>query len=218
MNSIKVVSFDFWNTLATPNPKYATQRNSYLMNYGITQAHYTQTKKTLDNLASIYGVATNPKFCIAMLLSMVGDKDYSHIQLIKNELQYIFYQHQPTFDGYVKKSIDLLLKKNISWGVISNTNFISGNILSDIIYSTFGYSPKALVFSDILGESKPSKRIFREFEDKLRPIYNPYNILHIGDDLLCDFYGAGNAGFKSKLISTPEDIYGVVKNLNGGLL
>jgi FMN phosphatase YigB (HAD superfamily) len=52
-----------------------------------------------------------------------------------------------------------------------------------------------MVFSDEEGTRKPNARIFQIAAERLRT--KPWEIVHVGDNLKTDVWGAKNAGFKA---------------------
>jgi FMN phosphatase YigB (HAD superfamily) len=57
-----------------------------------------------------------------------------------------------------------------------------------------------MIFSDEAGLRKPDPRIFRKAANELQ--LESYKIVHIGDNLRSDVWGAKNAGFKTVYLST----------------
>jgi len=59
-----------------------------------------------------------------------------------------------------------------------------------------------LVFSDEIGFRKPDPKIFHFLARKLK--VDPCSVVHVGDNLKLDVWGAKNAGFKAILFSSEE--------------
>jgi len=57
-----------------------------------------------------------------------------------------------------------------------------------------------MIFSDEVDLRKPDPRIFRKAANELQ--LKPYKIVHVGDNLRSDIWGAKNAGFKAVYLST----------------
>jgi putative hydrolase of the HAD superfamily len=57
-----------------------------------------------------------------------------------------------------------------------------------------------MLFSDEIGIRKPNKQIFQTAAEKSKT--QPCSIVHVGDNLKCDVWGAKNAGFKAIHFST----------------
>jgi FMN phosphatase YigB (HAD superfamily) len=217
---IKAVSFDFWNTFAIPNPKYAEARTELLARFGISKHDYTRTKKYLDKWAEVDGMAITPLTALAMLFHNYTSFPPESLKDLQSELYKLFKKYSPTITDEVLESIDILNTKNIRWGITSNTNFIGGHIIADYITFYMGLYPDVMVFSDIIQYSKPSHHIFNRFHLDLCDRFNSYKrneILHIGDSFECDYIGAKKFGFDAKLIETPQHILDTIKEINNGL-
>ena len=60
------------------------------------------------------------------------------------------------------------------------------------------------VYSDLIAASKPSPAFFAEVVGQSE--YNRLEILHVGDNHICDLEGAGKYGLRSLLIDNPNTI------------
>lgn len=212
MLNVKAVSFDFWNTLATPSKEYAKVRTDYLEQLGITKGDYTKVKSHLDYYAEVDGLAVTPEIAIGMLMIQHG---YRHdVNLIKTDLYELFKENPPTIHDDVRLAINLLEQNGIPWGVTSNTNFISGKVLGEFLEYSLDSIDMCQVqtYSDLCGYSKPSKRIFLEtyngfLNRQVTGNMSRKDVLHIGDNGVTDYAGALDFGFSSKLIASPNDVY-----------
>jgi len=94
-----------------------------------------------------------------------------------------------------------LKEKNMHVGLICNTGRTPGSGLrrflqKDKVSKYFDL----MLFSDEVGIRKPDPKIFHMFTTKLN--LNPYEVVHVGDNLKSDVWGAKEAGFKALYFST----------------
>lgn len=217
--SIKAVSFDFWNTFAIPNPKYAEARTEFLNDhFGLSKADYTKVKKHLDHYAEVSGISVIPMIALSMLFPY-PQFEYVHLDSVYAHFIEMFNEHPPILSDEIKESVDILHKKDIPWGITSNTNFISGTAIDQFLWNNVSdinlLNYDSPVFSDIVGFSKPSEEIFGKtlgnFYERDNKIRSYKDIMHIGDHPICDLGGANRAGMIGKLIKTPSDILKIMK-------
>lgn len=215
---IKHISFDFWSTLASPNPEFSKARNEYLskfFNIPVNEMKeiYTIVKTRLDSSAEETGIQGGVLDAILELCKEAGktinDKTYILYEL-KHWLNHLFFIHQPIFPDGMVEAINDLRTKGYSTNITSNTNFISGNTLrrcDKMERMCFHF----MLFSDIMKMAKPNKDLFQEI------IYNmelsPCEILHIGDNENADIKGAQSVGFQTILVKNPEETLSVIHNL-----
>lgn len=207
----KVISFDLWNTLVKSNPEFAKARIEVLKKH--TDKSEEQIKDILkdikysfDALVEKFGI----QFDSSMLYNLLFDQlnifcnDGIKRTCLKIELQDLFLEHLPTF--YDENTLDIIKKlkdKNYKLVIISNTLFIDGNYVNAAI-SRMGltnYFDK-IVYSWSLGLSKPNPKIFEHS-------YLPFNvnkddIIHVGDNIRTDLYGATNYGVKGYVINNSK--------------
>jgi putative hydrolase of the HAD superfamily len=89
-----------------------------------------------------------------------------------------------------------LKSKNKSIGLICNTGLTPGFGLRDfLIREDMATYFDLMLFSDEVGIRKPNPRIFQMAAEKLQ--VRPYEVVHVGDNLKSDVWGAKNAGFKA---------------------
>lgn len=215
---IKHISFDVWNTLISANPLYAAGRDGAIANIaGITfeQATevYATVKKQLDTEAEQY---------VCGDVSQAWDKLAIHLgidDVKRMELQAVCENLFRTFPP--KLNIDLVdqlmyLSCKYEMSIKSNTNFISGRILSEV--TGFDRMPwwSFMHFSDEQMLCKPDILFFAKtlLESNLDELSN-YEILHIGDSEIYDGKCV-DLGFKFCHIKNPEDLLN--KLINGEVI
>jgi len=86
-------------------------------------------------------------------------------------------------------------------GLICNVGLTPGLGLRKIL-EKFGVAEyfDLMIFSDEVGFRKPDPRMFHEASDELE--LEPCRIVHIGDNLRSDIWGAKNVGFRAVYLST----------------
>jgi putative hydrolase of the HAD superfamily len=112
-------------------------------------------------------------------------------------------------------------------GLISNTGMTPGFILRQVLRKE-GVADffDVLLFSDEVGVRKPERAIFDMVVEKLRA--KSSEVVHIGDDLRSDVWGAKNAGFRAIHLSTdigrdkiaesdPSSLVSVTMRISSGL-
>lgn len=211
---VKHVSFDFWNTLARPNPEFARVRNQYLshfFNIGVDEMKeiYTRVKKRLDFNAEFTGVQGNVNDAIKALCDETETSYNEHdITIIRLNLSQLFMMHRPIFPDGLAEAVNKLHTKGISTNITSNTNFISGFVLRKCIeHMCFNFT----LFSDIYQLAKPSKKFFGIIPYELD--LQPHEILHVGDNELADIKGGESMGFKTSLVKNPDETLTVINNI-----
>lgn len=227
---MKAVSLDFWNTIATPNKTYAKLRTEYLAdNYGLTKDDYTKAKNHLDKCAELYGTAVTPRMAVTQLFYPLSNwSDEIDVDKIVEDFEKLFLENPPTVKTDVEKALVYLLDNNCHWGIISNTNFVSGVILRIWLYNyltsiSTSYREQVkdvpMVFSDLVGVSKPNIRIFLEFFNQIhwksgQKLKTLSDINHIGDHEICDVQGAKLSGYTPHLYkSGSTNMAGLVRQI-----
>ena len=225
MTRIKHISFDVWNTLLFPNPEFSFRRAEFLHNALIDDEKvsilsvkdaYTAVKKALDEeaIAGLPAMSSTDNW-IRLCDSFAHPKYTKRLEIseqIVTPIEKLFMQYPPTFPEKTVQMLKDLKKSGYTLSIASNTNFISGNILHELITAATGDIFSFVLFSDITGESKPSAKMF---EDILRGVndIDPSKItccdeiLHVGDHPICDVQGAHDYGMYALLCTKPEDMY-----------
>lgn len=104
------------------------------------------------------------------------------------------------------KVLNILSKKNIILGIVSNAQFYTPLIFKALTGHTLidlGFDPELIQYSYISKESKPSLKMFNSVIHKLKSNYdiNPSNTLYVGNDMLNDIYSSSKAGLKTVLFA-----------------
>lgn len=216
MSQYKHISFDFWNTLATPNPEFATQRNKVLSRFADIQPElasiiYSQTKKELDNIAETYGHGMSTRICVLQFLrnltNSIGGRDidsavWDRVNCAVDAIQKTALDYPPIISEDTKEML-YMLRAKYSLSITSNTNFINGATLRKVV-DPEGDIFKFFIFSDEEQIAKPSPDIF--FKLIKQSGCRPSEILHIGDSQACDINGAQRLDIGHLLINNPDNL------------
>lgn len=207
-SKIKHISFDVWNTLIAANPKYAAARSVAIASIaGITfeqaKEAYAVVKKQLDVEAEqfVCGDVGRAWGVLGIHLGLTADQR-DNLQVTCENL---FRAFPPVLN---KNLMDQLMYLAIDYemSIKSNTNFISGRILSEAV--GFDRMPwwSFTHFSDQHLLCKPDILFFAQtlLQSKLDDLAN-YEVLHIGDSEIFDGKCV-DLGFKFCHIKNPEDL------------
>lgn len=202
---IKIISFDVWNTLITPNTYYGPLRDKIIaehLNIELNEAHdlYQSTKDTLDKIALVTGKNFSSQECWRILHQRVCKMKSSLV--LQNKIEHAFIANLPKLDTKLISAISTLHQKGYILKICSNTNFISGKILNKL----FAYHLAVFrdtFYSDITGVAKPDKGMF---DNLLQGGFLPEEVLHIGDSLEYDG-GSKRAGMNFFQVKNPADLY-----------
>lgn len=227
---IKVISLDFWGTVAVFNPEYAKARTAYLaelFNLPEDEAHarYQLIKRTCDAEAEKKGAAITPLRAVKQMLE--GSRVQKTALQVLEDIEGLVRAHPPIMNDDIKGTIfDLQRYKGYVVGVSSNTNFIRGALVHDLHDVDWDFE----VYSDELGVSKPDPDFFgvviregrRAFEQRYpdwRGTSYPdgrlsvHDMLHIGDNSVCDQRGARAAGMMGWLTKSPQETLGYLDKI-----
>lgn len=224
MTQIKHISFDVWNTLLFPNKDYSWYRTFFIrkemlndtLDFEYVKNKYTEIKTALDQEAEIGMKAMSVEDNWVRLCDCFVNSNFkTHEDVTKHilpHMELLFKLHPPTLPEKTISILKELKQSGYSLSIASNTNFIGGNILYDYIQQQTGNVFSFALFSDITGCSKPSHEMFSDVQKNVSEIYIPHvtyadEILHVGDNGVCDIDGAHNYGMYALLCKTPDAMY-----------
>ncbi len=204
------ISFDFWNTIGLPNPLYRKYLNNFLIdNFGEESVDtYTDLKRKLNKIAEQTGECTTAyNNCQNLIKILDSDMDTDYLLSF---FQHAALLHPPIIDDSL---FDVLNKMNQIYGITSNTDFICGDTLLQIINNRINL--KSVVFSDQFGKAKPHNDIFHQTYVNFSTIstINKSDVIHIGDSIPCDIEGSQKYGFKSIFVNNPSETLLKLKEL-----
>lgn len=227
------ISFDLWNTLISSNPEFSEQRNYMISKelnipVDIVNVNYKSIKNFLDLQAEYNSTGNNTiKNWELLIGSLSKYKDISRVRSIANKLEstsnILFKKHQPYLSTELIKVIREIKGYDVSIGIISNTNFVSGHIIREALFDDKGLI-NIYTFSDQEHVSKPSLSIFRTHYDQvagMRTVSKNYhnvvdNSLHIGDNEICDG-GSVHLGLQFELVRNPQHTIEVLSIIKSNL-
>lgn len=217
------VSFDVWNTLVNSNATFARARDQKLaaivnMPIEITRPVYVATKKAIDQAAEYAGRGLNSTEVYELLrvnlsaaaLLQGGYPSVTNAQMLefRAAVEHLFGTFEPILRPGVRVLINYLKKDGYKITIASNSNFISGELMNKYLADVLGIDDLRGVYSDLAGYSKPATAFFEDVVDLYE--VDAENILHVGDNSVCDVKGARDAGLQALHLESTDDIYGVV--------
>lgn len=214
------VSFDIWNTLIKPNPEFALARTKFIaLALNLEEAYvrqaYTHVKRVVDGLAEREGKAYSTEEVYKILFAALGvTVSQRHAREIRQTVDETFNQFPPTVGNGVYELLRWLEQRRITTSIASNSNYISGSVMLPWIEGALNHVFNFALFSDLVMTAKPAPEFFEELYDCVNadrypttchfPVQDPKEILHVGDNEVCDVFGAQRAGMKSLLVINPD--------------
>ena len=204
---ISHISFDVWNTLVTANPSHATRRTKFLATCfdkeeAAVRNAYAEVKKWVNQQAIETGYAPSLSENIRLLMMRCNvQKDPG---LIAKAFEHVFENCKPVVLDTTVRLIHSLADDGFTLSIGSNSSFISGTTMHNFLESTFGCVFRFGIYSDLLGYAKPNEAFFNKIIKSCGVAAD--NILHVGDDAICDLQGARSAGMRGALVGRSEDI------------
>ena len=216
----KAVSFDLWETLLFEKDGASNRRNT---------TRYKDVAETFNRLGvyvSVEQVESAMRHVIASLLDVWNrNEDVNHVEQLELLVQFVsngslalknewveelssayvspFFEIPPYLNPDAINVLEDLTEAGKLIGLICNTGLTPCFALKEFLDSEgvleyFDF----LVFSDEIGFRKPNPKIFHFLARKLK--VDPCSVVHVGDNLKLDVWGAKNAGFKAILFSSEE--------------
>jgi putative hydrolase of the HAD superfamily len=225
---VKHISLDAWNTLLIPNKLYAKARTQYLAGIfhcstDFAKNTYTAVKNEVDTMAEVQGKACQVDCLYDYLICKFPHDFGMTADKLRETFESSFWNNAPTvLEETITQISRLCVERNITFSIASNTNFITGGVLARLIGRA---SPNFsfMMFSDLMrnvkGESfapaKPHSEFFNlvhlNAERARNEDLDRSEILHIGDNRKCDFFGAANSGLSSILVADAYELPNVLK-------
>lgn len=223
MENVRHISLDFWNTLGIANPSYASERSRILATFTLNLSNndgweghsvrycaqaYQAVKEEIDADTLNFGhVGLDASF--DFLIKWLEINPLHHeVQKLKADLWKAFYDNPPMILDEVVAKLREIKESGITLSIGSNTNFIPGKVIRESVLDKLDLFD-FFIFSDELGESKPSMMFFYNIEKSVRYIQKDLDdsqILHIGDSKRFDYAPALKFGFKTGLTNNPHAV------------
>ncbi len=217
----RAISLDFWGTVAVFNPEYAAARTKFfaaLFNLPDNEAHarYQFIKRRCDHDAEVLGTAITPLVAIKQMLegqvtptNASLDHRYNAVDILE-ALENLVRKHPPLLHPEIVPTIIKLQERGFRVGVASNTNFIAGALVQEIFDIPWDFA----AYSDVIGVSKPDPDFFRTVIKQCAAFGIPRgDITHIGDNTVCDVYGARDLGMNTILTKSPEETIDILNEI-----
>lgn len=220
MSVIKHISFDLWMTLIKSNPNFKAERAIYFFDFHNRQkkslVEITQIIREIDVMCNeineIIGNSISSEEMNLMVLYKINGtfENYDSVSMVRiyNEINEIFENQSPTlFDHNTLNVLDNLKRKNYSMSLLSNTAFIKGKSLTNILYKlNISDFFEFLFFSDEYNLSKPNQKFFSETFDKIKGEISvcKSEVVHIGDNYKADYLGSKLFGYQPILINSND--------------
>ena len=215
---IKLISFDLWETLIFDSKNHNQRNKLRINNLRLLFDKYGQAisdEKILESLSFISkncsqdhnsGFDKKTDIRIKELLNFLDIKiDNKLIEKeILNALDSSFLKHPPSIFSTAIKILNSL-KKRYSLCLTSNTGITSPKIYRKYLdeVGIFDKFDKLYLSNELL-VSKPSSSIFKIILDDFK--LKPYEIVHIGDNLFTDIFGAKKCGFGTVFINKRNSV------------
>ena len=221
MKQFKHYSFDVWNTLIRRNEEYREKREEYFHFYFLKRGVKLEKGRLdevmvevwdyFDQHSKLFGKAPNPLEMYAMLIFRVTGKltgiSVLEMQSLYADLERLFLKYPPSlYDNNTRFVLEELDKRGKTLSILSNTSFIKGSTIKQALeILDIDKHFKFMLFSDVLGFSKPHEVCFQEVASNVASIHGIIpsdDIIHIGDKELEDGQGAYEAGFAYLVINS----------------
>jgi len=218
MQQHKHYSFDLWDTLIKPNPRFKKERAKYfhtichkmglLRNRDEIEDTFKEVWKYFDSISKLFGKAPNYLEMYAMVIfRLTGSlKNLTPLkmQLMYKDVEKLFLENPPSlYDEDTYGVLEELQIRGKTLSLLSNTSFIHGDTLDQVLeILDIKHRFVFRLYSDKIGYSKPCQECFRMVDDKLP--YDVEDIIHVGDDIVNDGMGAQEYGFSHMIINSNQ--------------
>ncbi len=242
---IKAVTFDLWETLLFERNGADSLRNAYRCRNIATVLNSLGARSTSDQVSFAL------KSTIATLIKTWDTcKDVRHVELLRLIIQAMpwaaakfkdnwltnlstaivspIFEIRPYLNPDTQKTLLELKKRGKSTALICNTGLTPGSALRKLLaeLKTAQYFDM-MVFSEEFGIRKPDRAIFNVTTERLK--VKQYEVVHVGDNLISDVWGAKNAGLKAIHFSSeagrdkiaradPQSLVSLSRNLGGSAI
>ena len=210
MNDIKHASFDVWKTLIDPSPEFGVARRQLLIDtFDLppkqVEAAYRWVKDSSDGEAEAAGVGYTSAQVYEKLMEALGLPAYDWWAL-RSKIEALFAKHPPIVRPGVAETLQALQTAGYGLSISSNTNFVSGACLREVVLDHLGIEWAYTLFSDQMAVAKPNPLMWHAVKSlaSLHSDAEPHQILHVGDNRICDGRCV-DYGLNFYLINQPAD-------------
>lgn len=202
MSGIRLVSYDFWATLAHGNSAHLRSRVELLAAAfgGVPFEAARDTLRSVDAELDRRTEVTGEQYGFAERVAAIGEAlgadplDEDRLRALEAAFHLAFLSHPPSLtDPSLPAVLAKLGTGDRMIAVTSNTGFISGRLLR-VALRHLGVAPFVDhgVFSDEIGYAKPAREIYAQLAASSG--CTAAETLHIGDNRYTDYDGARAAG------------------------
>lgn len=197
MKKYDYYTFDLWLTLIKSNKEFKEKRNKLIFdkfdegiwNESIITKAINYADKYYNSLSEKSGIHINSKIILTTIAEEIGYKSkklWEEVIELDSEIQKLFIENPPVlYDENTWKTLENLRYNSKKMGIISNTGFIHGNTIREVLGKLkIKKFFDVMVFSDECGYSKPNSKIFETALYSLYP--RKHDILHVGDNIIAD--------------------------------
>ncbi|KAH8828087.1 HAD-like domain-containing protein [Flagelloscypha sp. PMI_526] len=213
---IKLVTFDALHTILKPrfpiSVQYARVFEPYLgpLDVGRVQASMKSAIRSMQKEKPVYDGGAVGWWHAVIQKTALGaganpEATAKHLDEIASRLMRVFTSKEgySTFNDTID-TFKQLRENGVKLAVISNADSRMHNVLKDLALTEY---LDAVVLSEDIRIAKPDAMIFREALARVN-VATSSNIqnqemLHVGDELDCDYHGAKNAGMNALLLRRP---------------
>lgn len=217
-HTLKAVTFDLWETLLFERNGANAERASSrcrklaqtLNRFGVGVS-VAQTREALSKTISSLLEKWNRNEDVAhmdqirlLLGNLTSSSAVSKTKLIQElSSAYVspFFEVPPYLNPDAHAALKWLKSRHKLIGLVCNTGLTPGTTLRRFLseQEVSDYFD-LMIFSDEVGIRKPDCRIFQLAANKMK--VEPWKVVHVGDNLGADIYGAKSAGFKAIHLSS----------------
>lgn len=208
-------------TLIRSNPVYKVERAKYFF------TTYNFLEKSLEEVELIFrridlmcnainektGRNIDAEEIYLMVISAINDYNPQHLAAI--DLDELYFEMEALVMRYPPvlfdpDAVEVLQTLKSTYGsslsLLSNTGFIKGKTLRKVLQKLeleelFDFQ----LYSDEAGLSKPNQQFFQLMLEKVQSLKTDiklYEIIHVGDNLIADDFGAKQTGISSLVINS----------------
>jgi putative hydrolase of the HAD superfamily len=194
----QTISFDLWKTLIKSNAKCKNEQAKVFANYTLnTNIDYVQNViREVDIFYTksdeITGSQTHSEKIILLVLRElnidINSISDTLIQDLQQKINNLYMEYHPElYDEHTKSMLEQL-SKDYKLVVASNTGFIKGAKMREILHKLdIGKYFDEVYFSDEIEQCKPHPHFFNTILCE-----NPDYIIHVGDSLTADLKGVND--------------------------
>jgi FMN phosphatase YigB (HAD superfamily) len=199
-------SFDFWNTIAFSNPIFKTERSNYIYELLNGKINLVDIDDAFIEVGRNYnlsiekgGQVVNHDILYDRVFNLLNMSNVSNKEKIISEILDLFLKHPPIIDEEFINFLNSIESNITTLSITSNTAFIPGRLIEVFlrqhnIRERFAFC----FFSDVLSISKPNSMIFNKILSITKSdTLSSKSVIHIGDNLITDYFGATNAGLSA---------------------